>query len=109
MIGKRAFAIKRPVRKNDFRASGGGTIIHDPNQIPRECLNLAFEIVEKLETQCLAFDFVFQGKEPLVIEISYAFSMGGYYDCPGYWDNDLNWIEGKFTPEHFMIEDILED
>jgi glutathione synthase/RimK-type ligase-like ATP-grasp enzyme len=30
VIGKRAFAIKRMVRKGDFRASGSGNIKYDP-------------------------------------------------------------------------------
>jgi len=109
VIGHRAFAIKRLVRGNDFRASGSGKIIHDPDQIPHKCLTMAFEAVNALKTQCLALDFVFIGKSPLVVELSYAFSVRGYQDCPGYWDQDLNWFEGKFIPEHFMIEDILQD
>ncbi len=31
----------------------------------------------------------------------------GYEPCTGYWDNQLNWFEGKFTPEWFMMEDFM--
>lgn len=108
VIGKRAFAIKRMVRKNDFRASGSGIIIHDKNQIPIDCLMISFDLTSKLQAQCLAFDFVFDGDNPLLTEISYDFVKEGYTSCPGYWDNELNWHEGEFKPEWFMIEDLID-
>lgn len=56
----------------------------------------------------MAYDYVFEGDSPLLTEISYDFVKEGYTSCPGYWDNDLNWHEGMFKPEWFMIEDLLE-
>jgi glutathione synthase/RimK-type ligase-like ATP-grasp enzyme len=108
VIGKRAFAIKRMIRKGDFRASGSGDIIYDPTQIPAQCLKLAFEISENLGTQSLAYDFVFDGDQPLVVEVSCSFSRKGYLSCPGYWTDRLEWVEGKFFPEYFMVEDFAE-
>lgn len=105
-IGKRAYALKRMVREGDFRASGSGDTIFDPNAIPKECIELAFETSKKLQTQCAAYDFVFLEGKPLIVEVSYAFAKG-YLNCPGYWDDELNWIKGSFFPEYFMIEDIL--
>ncbi|ELA7357830.1 hypothetical protein Q9X91_004499 [Vibrio alginolyticus] len=107
VIGKRAFAIKRMVREGDFRASGSGNIIYDPHQIPKECLKIAFDVTKKLHSQCLAFDFVTLDDKPLIVELSYSFARKGYLDCPGYWNNELEWIEGAFSPEFFMIEDFI--
>lgn len=107
VIGKRAFAIKRMVREGDFRASGSGRIVYDPEAIPKECLKLSFELAAKLGTQSLALDFVFLEGTPLVVEMSYAFMSSGYEACPGYWKQDLSWVEGRFIPENFMIEDFL--
>ena len=107
VIGDRAFAIKRMVREGDFRASGSGFIVHDPCQIPKECLTLAFDLSCKLNVQCLAYDFIFNNGKPLLVEISYSFARGGYLPCPGYWNEKLNWVEGSFVPEYFMIEDFL--
>jgi len=109
VIGKRAFAIKRIVRKDDFRASGSGHIIYDPDQIPKECIQISFDVSNRLGAQCLAYDFVFSDYKPYLIEISYSFSRDGYLPCPGYWDENLAWSEGRFTPEYFMIEDFLRD
>jgi hypothetical protein len=109
VIGKRAFAIKRMVRKGDFRASGSGEIIHSSSQIPIECVRMAFKLSKKFLAQCVAFDFLHSNSKPLVVEISYSFTLSVYKDCPGYWDHKLNWISGKFKPEHFMIQDIIEN
>jgi len=107
VIGKRAFAIKRLIRENDFRASGSGLIIYDKKDIPEECVKIAFEVNKKLKSQCTSFDFVFDKGNPLIVEISYGFNQNGYRDCPGYWDESLKWIEGKFIAENFILEDII--
>lgn len=107
VIGDRAFAIKRMVRDGDFRASGSGMIVHDPDQIPEETLRIAFEVTHSIDSQCCAFDFVQLDGKWQIIEISYAFSAAGYRNCPGYWNRKLQWQPGSFRPEQFMIEDVL--
>ena len=109
VIGERAFAIKRMVRDGDFRASGSGYIKYDKSHIPDECVAIAFKVSSKLGTQSLAYDFVYDGDEPKIIEISYAFTASAYRACPGYWDSSLKWHEGNFLPEYFMIEDVIKN
>lgn len=109
VIGRRAFAIKRMTRDGDFRASGSGHLIYDPDAIPKVCVKAAFEAAQRLKTQCVALDFVFQEGEALIVEISYAFASAAYLACPGYWDGDLNWHESSVVPEHFMAEDFVRD
>jgi hypothetical protein len=107
VIGKRAFAIKRMVRKGDFRASGSGNIRYEPSEMPVECVKIAFGITEKIKAQCLAYDFIFFNGKPLITEISYGFARKGYLPCPGYWTEKSEWIAGNFFPEDFMIEDFI--
>lgn len=96
ILENKAFAIKRMVRKNDFRASGSGNFIYDRKQIDERCVKLAFDINDKIKSQSIAYDFVFaENNEPLVVEISYGFSASGYDKCEGYWDRDLNWHDGE--------------
>ena len=108
VIGDKAFAIKRMVRKNDFRASGSGNILYDRHHFNESDIKLAFEIHNKLQSQCTAMDFVYQNNLPLLVEISYGFSPEGYDPCPGYWDKDLNWHEGEFNPYGWMVEEVLK-
>ena len=109
VIGERAFAIKRMVRKNDFRASGSGFIIHDHEQIDIRCVKISFEISNILQSQCIAYDYVFdKNNTPLILEVNYGFDVRGYLDCPGYWDHNLKWQEGKFHPEFWMMDLLIQ-
>jgi glutathione synthase/RimK-type ligase-like ATP-grasp enzyme len=102
------FGIKRMVRENDFRASGSGTIIYSKDEIDIRCIKIAKDVSQKLNTQSIAFDFIFNEKnEPLIIEISYGFSYAAYDLCEGFWDNDLNWHGDKFSPQEWMVEALI--
>ena len=108
IIGDKAFAIKRMVRKDDFRASGSGHIIFEKDEIDIRCIKIAFETSKKLNSQCLAYDFVFDANyDPKIIEISYGFTADAYNPCPGYWDVSLNWIYKTVTPCNWIIDDLL--
>lgn len=104
VIDGKAFAIKRMVRENDFRASGSGSILFDKNLIDMESLRIAFDVSARLKAQCLAYDFVYKDGKPLIIEISYGFANTAYDPCPGYWDENLDWHEGHFVPQHWMVD-----
>lgn len=107
VIGDKAFAIKRMVRENDFRASGSGFIRYEKENFSDEIISLSFKINKKIQSQSLAIDYVFNNGKPLVVEISYGFSPEGYDPCVGYWDDKLNFYPSKFDPYGWMIENLL--
>lgn len=109
VVDDKAFAIKRMVREGDFRASGSGTIIYAKELIDENTVKLSFEVASKLESKCVAFDFVYKGHDPIIVEISYGFTPQGYEQCPGYWDIKLRWHAGKFDPYGWMIQSVLND
>jgi glutathione synthase/RimK-type ligase-like ATP-grasp enzyme len=111
VFGKdRAVTIKRVVREDDFRASGSGIVKYDKEEIPKECIEIAFDVHKKIKSQCTSFDFIFDCKgEPKIVEISYGYIQDTYGKCPGYWDDKLNWYEGKFIATNFILEDLLKD
>jgi len=108
VIGNRAVAVKRFVRKNDFRASGSGKIIYRKENINLGCIKTAFDLSKKIQSQCMGYDFVFEREKIFLLEISYAFPINFYFQCPGYWTPDLNWHEDEVIPEYFMIEEFLK-
>jgi hypothetical protein len=108
VIGDKAFGIKRMVRENDFRASGSGNILYDKALINEDAVKMSLATARKLQTQCVAFDFVLDGQKPLIVEISFGFAPEGYDFCPGYWDENLFWHEGKFNPYGWMVETLVE-
>ncbi len=108
VIAGKAFAAKRMIRMNDFRASGSGNSLYEKEHIPIETIKMAFQIADKLEMQCAAFDFVYDSENnPMVIEVSYGFAVAGPDPCVGYWDKSLKFHEGKFIPQNWMVETLL--
>lgn len=109
VINNKAFALKRFVRENDFRASGSGNFAFEKENFDDRTLKLAFETAKKLKAQCVAFDFIFLKNNPVIVEISYGFNVPVYDNCQGFWDENLNWYEGSFNPYGWMIEQALKD
>lgn len=107
VIGDKAFGLYRYVRKGDFRASGSGNFAYQRELFDLRCIQIAFDLTQKLQSQCAAYDFVFDElNNPLIVEISYGFITAVYNPCPGYWDADLQWHEGPFNPQGWMVEDL---
>ena len=109
VIGDKAIAVRRMNRKNDFRASGSGIKKYNPEIFPKKTIKYSFQISEKIKSQSIALDFIYDNKNnPLVVEMSYAFIMGPFYDkCPGYWTEDLVFHECEVNPQKFIIESFL--
>lgn len=109
VIGNKAFAIKRLVRPNDFRASGSGYIKYEKKHFDEGTIKLSFNIASKLQSQCVAIDYVIKDDKPLIVEINYGFTKEGYDDCEGYWDSQLNWHPEMITPCEWMVEGVLSE
>ena len=107
ILGERAYAFKRFVRKNDFRASGSNYYDMDRNTIDKNMIKIAFDISTKLNFQSMAYDFIYdENKNPLIAEISYTY--GDYPEFSnGYWDKNLIWHSGHYFPEYFELVDAL--
>jgi|UPI0003A079A3 hypothetical protein len=109
VIGNKAIAVRRMVRKNDFRASGSGLLDYDFKKIPLETIKIAFNIAKRIGSQSLSFDFIYSKGAPLITEISYCYVMGEFYDnCPGYWDENLNWHLDNVDPQRYILEDFIK-
>ena len=109
VIGGKAFALKRFVRENDFRASGSGNFAYAREDFDERCVKIAFQATEQLGSQCAAYDFVFDPDgNPLIVEISYGFVKEVYDPCTGYWDPDLTWHPGPFNPQGWMVDTLIK-
>ncbi|MFM2360454.1 MAG: hypothetical protein RLY16_2447 [Bacteroidota bacterium] len=99
-----AFALKRMTRENDFRASGSGKILFNKELFDEGTIKLSLDMAKILQTQCVAFDFVYLQGKPLLVEISYGFSFPVYDQCEGYWDSNMEWHAGPFNPYGWTVE-----
>jgi glutathione synthase/RimK-type ligase-like ATP-grasp enzyme len=110
VIGNRCFGVRRYCRQGDFRASGSGVVAYEPELFDKELIKIAFEVADKLQVQSIAMDFIMDGEKPKIVEVSYAFTMGKFYDsCRGFWDSNINWHDKPVNPQYFIIEDFIEE
>lgn len=107
VIGDRAFGFRRFNRDNDFRASGSGRIDYTLSGVDPAFIKLGFEVADKLKMQSCAIDGLWRGKEAVTSEVSYIYLSSAIYNCPGYWDRELNWHEGHMWPEQAHVEDFV--
>lgn len=108
IIGDRAFGFMRLNRPNDFRASGSGSIVYEHEKIDKRCIEIAFRVADRIGTQSLAFDFLFNAQhEPMIGEISYCYMPSAVHACEGQWDHQGVWHPGHVWPEEAILEDML--
>lgn len=96
VVGDKLSFVGRKIRKNDFRASGGGNLFYEKEILTNDIIKTAFKISDTLNFQCMGYDFVIDSrdKKAKIIEISYGFShtaqldLGGYFDREGIWHNE---------------------
>lgn len=109
VIDDKAFAIKRLVRNNDFRASGSGNIVYEKYNFNEDVIQKSFRYAQILNTQIVAFDYVFDVNcNPMIVEISYGYAIEGYDQCVGYWDKEMNFHSGKFDSCEWMLDLVLK-
>lgn len=109
IIGEKAFAFRRFNRPDSFKASGSGNIDYSHIEIDKRCILLAFQAAEKLGSQSMAFDILYnKANEPVIIEMSYIYVAEALYKTGGYWDVNLAFHDKPLWPEEVIIENLLE-
>lgn len=109
VIDGRAFAIQRINRANDFRASGSGNIRYDYKQVPLDLVEISFSLAKAMKSECVAFDFIKDNEGTMkLVEMSFGFTIGVYDPCQGYWMSNLEWVEGSFNPQEWMVENVVK-
>ena len=106
VVNDKCSFLNRPVRKHDFRASGGGTIQYDKACISDDIVRSAFQAAKALKMQCVGFDYVVDRKsgEGKIIEMCHGFDAGAIYGCGGYWDQDLVWHDGPLNAQTELLQ-----
>lgn len=113
VFGDKFYIVERKVRKNDFRASGGGLNSFGSNvNIPRGIFETAMEINNKLKIPMVSLDFAQYNKKLYVLEFQAL-----YFGTSGQWKSDSfyqfdgnNFIKTKNTStlEEVYVESVAE-
>lgn len=110
IIGNKACAFRRLVRKGDFRASGSGKIDYNPDQIDERMIEIAYNAADKINTHSTAFDFIYdKNGAPKIIEISCFYVSSAVSKAGGYWDRNLEYHQEKVIPEYEILGSILAE
>lgn len=110
VIGGKAWAFKRRVRDNDFRASGSGMIDYNISDIPLNLIETSFKYTEEIGAQSIAYDYVKNSKGIyLLVEVSYGFSAEAILECEGYWNKELIWNSKKICPAQEVLKKFMEE
>lgn len=111
VVGNKLSFVARNVRKNDFRASGGGTLVYDKSLITPEIRRISFNISKELGFQCMGYDFVIdnRNKSSKIVEISYGFSYEAQIALGGYWDTNDIWHDEALNAPKEIIKKLLNN
>ena len=101
--------IARHIRKNDFRASGGGDLYFDKSLVTKNIIDSAFKVSDKLGFQCMGYDYVIDSntREGKIVEMSYAFSHKALLQANGYFDRAGNWHDVPLNVPEEILKNIL--
>jgi glutathione synthase/RimK-type ligase-like ATP-grasp enzyme len=110
VIGDKLSFIARHIRKNDFRASGGGDIYYDRSLITRDIIDSAFFVNDKLGLQCMGYDYVVNLKTGVgkIVEMSYGFSHIALLQANGYFDREAIWHDEPLNAPEDILRNILK-
>jgi glutathione synthase/RimK-type ligase-like ATP-grasp enzyme len=105
----KAFSARRDVNKNDWAASGSGIASYPNEDLDTAYIKEAFEIAEKLNTRCIAIDFIRDENSNIIytLEVSVFYASYSMKKATGYWDRDLKWFESSSDPQYFLMEAVL--
>ena len=102
VIGDRAFGILRFNRPNDFR-SYSDKYDDNPSHVDLRCVEIAFDISERLGFPIMGYDFLLNRGEPVVLETTMQYPETR---C-GYWKRNLEWVSEPISPQEALVEAFL--
>ncbi len=107
VIGERGIIFRRYVREKDFRASGSGKIDYEVSKQDLLAIPIARRISEKIGSQTMTYDFIYDKNELKIVEMSYGFSAKAVYDAPGWYDADMIFHEEHTDVHKQVISELL--
>lgn len=109
VVGNKLSFIGRNIRKDDFRASGGGDLFYDKNLVTKDIIESAFRIADELGFQCIGFDYLIDERisRGIIIEISYGFSHTALLNAGGYWDREGVWYDEPLNAPKNILKNIV--
>lgn len=109
VVGDKLTGFSRPTRSNDFRASGGGSLVFQKDLITKDIIDSAFSAADALGSQCMGFDYVVDKRngKGYIVEMCCGFSHTAGMLPNGWWDRYGDWHEGALNAPEEIIKNIM--
>mgnify|MGYP000554292951 CR=1 FL=1 len=111
VFGKRYYIFERPIRKNDFRASGSGNknyIYGSKVNVSKDIFDYAEEIFKSLSIPNVSLDICDDNKNYLLFEFqALYFGSVGQFKSDGYYQKNNN--KWEFISEKLELEEVYAD
>lgn len=107
IIGERGIIFRRKVRNNDFRASGSGRIDYNVSEKDLQAIPIARSVSRLVNSQTMAYDFIYDKKELKIIEMSYGFVAKAVYNARGWYDEKMVFHSGHTDVHEMVIKQLL--
>lgn len=109
IIGERGIIFKRKVRDNDFRASGSGCIEYGISDADLRAIPIARRISEKIGSQTMTYDFLYDNDALKIVEMSYGFSASAVYNAQGWYDKQMNYHQERTDVHQMILERLIKE
>lgn len=109
IIGERGIIYRRGVRDNDFRASGSGKIDYNVSKQDIQAIPIARRISRLINSQTMTYDFLYDGEELKIVEMSYGFVAKSVHDAPGWYDPEMNFHSESTDVHKLVIRNLIEE
>lgn len=110
VIGDKMTFLARGIRKNDFRASGGGDIYYDRKLLSEQIIDSAFKTADDLKLQCVGFDYVVDKRTGIgvIVEMCYGFDYEAQLALGAYIDRNHTWHEEALNIPEEIVRNIMK-
>lgn len=107
----KAFSARRDAQAGDWRSSGSGIASYPDENLDQAYIKEAFSTAQKLNTRCIAIDFVKNTNTNSIyaIEMSVFYAFYSMKPTKGYWDNRLDWHEDDKDPQWWLMEGLVNN
>ena len=110
--GDRAWASRRMVRKDDFRASGSGVSDLSAQAIDPEALALTWRLADALGVKSLVTDVMRRDDKPIMGEFSYSMAAHVVHIWEGHWlrgPDGITWVDAPLDWPRAVFDDFVAE
>jgi len=77
---------------------------YDPSHIDKKCVQMAFDISERLGFHLMGYDFLLHHGNPVILEMNFRNGT-----TRGHWKRNLEWVSEPMPPQEAQVKVFLNE